>query len=196
MGPRTRHVDRTILFWSQRLKQRGMGYRGPRSHWGLVILRKARHCDRHMGPWTRLGGVLHGELWVVGGENSRRTERLDAVTNQWVRGPDMIEIRVCFCLAVFRGQLWAVGGFEGNGDSFSSCEYLDAAANTWMAGPSMNTARRDHGLAVVDGQLWAVGGHSGRRSFQSCELLGATANAWVAAPDLPVPTSEHSCVAH
>ena len=137
------------------------------------------------------------------------------VTNRWVRGPDMMERRVylhigiygtvfwvnggfngCrYCLAVFRGQLWAVGGLNEHGASLSSCEYLDAASNKWMAGPPMITPRYSHGLAVVDGQLWAVGGCDGRTSLQSSERLDATANAWVAGPDLPAPTRFLCCVA-
>ena len=60
-----------------------------------------------------------------------------------------------FGLAVFRDQLWAVGGGEdGVGDS---CEYLDGVTNTWIVGPAPNSTRSVHSLAVVNGQLWAIG---------------------------------------
>ena len=145
--------------------------------------------------------MLHGELWVVDGGYRGRSERLDAITNQWVRGPDMDSYRSSFGLAVFNGQLWAVGGAGMDGDAIASCEYLDAASNTWMAGPAMTTTRKSHGLAVLDGQLWAIGGKhtaastslAGHEDLVSTEYLDATTNVWVAGPDIPAPTFNLMC---
>ena len=139
------------------------------------------------------GPLLHGELWIIYCF-STWTERLDAVTNQWVRGPDQLEVRSNFGLAVFQGQLWAVGGCDNEIDHLSSCEYLDAASDTWMAGPPMNSSRSGHGLAVLDGELWAVGGYGQvggladeEGPLQSCERLDATTNTWIRPPHANCP---------
>ena len=115
-------------------------------------------------------------------------ERLDTAINRWVSGPAITVGRTYFGLAVFRGQLWAVGG-DGADGALSSCEYLDVATNTWMAGPPLNAPRYGHGLAVLNGQLWAVGGRGadGGALVSTCECLnehvGRTraSNAWVVA---------------
>ena len=149
---------------------------------------------------------LHGELWVVGDGDStnRQTERLDRVTNQWVRGPDMMEERSYFGLAVFQGQLWAVGGLDDDsGETLSSCEYLDAVSNTWMAGPPMITGRHRHCLVVLEGQLLAIGGLGFEyrdnglpyETIQPCVRLDAANNVWVAVPDVPVKKSFDNCFA-
>ena len=134
--------------------------------------------------------VLHGELWVFG---LLSTQRLDMATNRWIRCTHTTpNNRDCYVLAVFKGQLWAVGGIhDGRLDTvLSSCQYLDTPTNTWIEGPRMNTPRYGHGLAVLDGQLWAVGGnHGGDHGYLplvSCERLDSTTNSWVAGPDLPV----------
>ena len=96
-----------------------------------------------------------------------------------------------FAVAVFRGQLWVVGGSDEEGEVVSSCEFLDVASNTWMAGPAMNTPRQTHSLAVLDGELWAVGGEGDSEELQSCERLDAATNVWVVGPDLPMPRGYH-----
>ena len=104
--------------------------------------------------------------------------------------------RIYFGLAVFRGQLWAVGGRDEDDETLSSCEYLDVATNTWVAGPPMTTPRSFHGLAVLNGQLWAVGGYCSSaelwavgdcRTFSSCEYLDSLAISWIVGPDLTLP---------
>ena len=48
--------------------------------------------------------VLDGELWAIGGVNKgehlKSCERLDAVTNVWVVGPDLPMSRSDHCCAV------------------------------------------------------------------------------------------------
>ena len=181
MGPRTRHVDRTIQCCGRRPQWGSVGHRGlGRERSPLVSL----WLNTVTGTWTSEPDMT--KPLVIGiaspcsvgncgslGKN-KQSERFDAVTNLWIRGPDMPTSRLGCNLAVFRGIL-------------DSCEYLDVASNTWMAYPPMITPCRNHGLAVLDGQLWAHSGgcHSGSAAHQSCERLDATANAWVAAPTFP-----------
>ena len=155
------------------------------------------------GPWMlgpdltrfRVGHcvfALDGELWVID-DNDGSTERLDAATNRWVRGPHMALTRIDeirnFAVAVFRGQLWLVGGRDPY-LAVARCHYLDTASNTWMAGPPLNTPRFAHSLAVLDGELWAVGGQDGLRFLRSCERLDATTNVWVVGGALYMPPTE------
>jgi len=179
-----------------------------RSRYGMDVLRSCERLNSVTGTWvagphlltTRYGHrvvLFRGDLWAVGGHwgfGPRRAtlltfcERLDTASNRWVPGPAMTVGRAYFGLAVFRGQLWAVGGMGADGKALSSCEYLDVATNTWMAGPPLNVLRYDHGLVVLNGQLWAVGGNdAGGGLVFTCECLnehvGRTraSNAWVVA---------------
>ena len=138
-----------------------------------------------MGMYRVIGNtgvvVLHGELWVVATELGipQFTERLDAATNRWVHVPHKDLTRSYFAVAVFRGQLWAVGGVSELGSSTTECEYLDVASNTWMAGPPMNTPRHSHSLAVLDGELWATLRLGGGSTLCFLIRSATTCKAWV-----------------
>ena len=59
-------------------------------------------------PRSGLGvAVLHG-----GETDGRSSEHLDGTTNSRVRGPARIAGQSCCGLALFQGQLWAVGGIS------------------------------------------------------------------------------------
>ena len=142
MGPRTRHVDRTIQCCGRRPQWGSVGHRGlGRERSPLVSL----WLNTVTGTWTSEPDMT--KPLVIGiaspcsvgncgslGKN-KQSERFDAVTNLWIRGPDMLTSRLGCNLAVFRGIL-------------DSCEYLDVASNTWMACPPMITPCRNHGLLL------------------------------------------------
>ena len=74
--------------------------------------------DRETPRWELRGVVvLRGELWIVHSDGS--TERLDAATNRWVRGPHKPLKRQSFAVAVFRGQLWVTGGMNERAEAFA-----------------------------------------------------------------------------
>ena len=131
--------------------------------------------------------VVEGELWAVGskGEDTfptsvfRSCERLDQVTNAWVRGPDMSTDRSNFGVATFNGELWVLGGLTSR-TRLRSCERIDTVTGTWVPGPDMFVARVNHRVAVFDGELWAVGGHD--RTSATCERLDTASNRWVPGP--------------
>ena len=81
-----------------------------------------------------------------------------------------------FGLAMYQGQLWAVGGRDEDLNALSCREYLDTVTNTWMAGPPMAISRQGHGLAVLNGYFWVVGGSDGGAAIFTSEYLEPLSN--------------------
>ena len=61
------------------------------------------------------GAVVHGELYVIGGEDENRSrlasvEVYDPATDTWMEGAQLTTARVNLAVAVVDGVLYAVGG--------------------------------------------------------------------------------------
>jgi len=70
----------------------------------------------------------------------------------------MAEARDSHSVAVLDGNLYAVGGY--NGDYFSSVERYDPALDAWEAVTPMAAARSRLSVAMLDGKLYAAGGEN------------------------------------
>ena len=59
-----------------------------------------------------------GCIWAVGGFNGslrvRAVEKYDPIEDSWTSGPVMEARRSTLGAAVLKGQLYAVGGFDGS----------------------------------------------------------------------------------
>ena len=83
-------------------------------------------------------------------------------------------------MEVLDGKLYAVGGYDGLGESLSSVERYDPTSNTWEAVAPMTTARGSHAVAVLDGKLYAVGGRGLDGRLSSVERYDPAVGAWEA----------------
>ena len=152
-------------------------------------MRAFRCRDWHVGPWSRLDSATTFQQRCRAPRGAVGCW-LDWGGHRYLGAPTR-----CGCgLALFRGQLWAVGGHDDEKNILSSCEYLDTASNTWMTGPPLNHSRCFLGLAVLDGDLWAVGGGGTAEGEAVSERLDAATNVWVAELGLPVFTFSLCCV--
>jgi hypothetical protein len=149
-----------------------------------------------------------GRLWIVGGNlgsgyDTRTTLRFDATAGVWVPGPNMIDSRSNFGLAVgCDGHFYVGGGFGAGGTVpsgssliHSRFERFDPVGGTWTALPPLPGARAYcRAAALPNGSdIIFVGG-------QASGSVGATStvfrfniptNSWFVDPPMNVARSLH-----
>ena len=79
--------------------------------------------------------------------------------------------RRCRCgVAVVRGRVYAVGGFNGS-LRVRTVDMYDPTADTWSSIASMEARRSTLGVAVLSDQIYAVGGFDGSSGLNTAEVL-------------------------
>lgn len=81
--------------------------------------------------------------------------------------------RLGVAVAVLGGQLYAVGGSDGQAP-LNSVERYCPRSNKWTAVAPMSTRRKHLGCAVFDGQIYAVGGRDDCTELSSAERSANT----------------------
>ena len=90
--------------------------------------------------------------------------------DRWVHLSDM-PVRRCRCgVAVVRGLVYAVGGFNGS-LRVRTVDVYDPARDSWSSAPNMEARRSTLGVAVLNDQIYAVGGFDGSTGLNSAEVL-------------------------
>ena len=78
--------------------------------------------------------------------------------------------RRCRCgVAVVRGRVYAVGGFNGS-LRVRTVDMYDPTADTWSSIASMEARRSTLGVAVLNDQIYAVGGFDGSSGLNTAEV--------------------------
>ena len=72
-------------------------------------------------------------------------------------------------VAVYNGQIWAIGGFNGN-LRVRTVDVYDPTKSEWNLGPPMDARRSTLGAAVLNGKLYAVGGFDGSTGLDTAEV--------------------------
>ncbi|WP_447980468.1 Kelch repeat-containing protein [Candidatus Nitrospira bockiana] len=145
-------------------------------------------------------GVVGSRLYVIGGftrsllsvwKPVSTVYAYDVEERRWSEEPSMPTARGALAVAESNGKLYAVGGFDGDGNTAAVEEY-DPAARRWRPRAPLPTARDHLAAAVLDGKLYAVGGRLDRdyrRNLSVNEAYDPIADRWTARADLPTPRS-------
>ena len=88
-------------------------------------------------------------------------------TKTWANLPSMKRKRYGFQLVAAAGQLYALGGTDGQ-NSISSCERFCVGTNQWYDLPDMMIRVSNFGAAVVDSKIVLAGGMSCVQCFDLC----------------------------
>lgn len=89
----------------------------------------------------------------------------------------MLNRRSSCAVATFGGQLYAVGGVDGN-LCHNTAERLDLVRNAWENIAPMSTRRSTHDLVALDDGLYALGGNDGSNSLSTVEIYDTARNKW------------------
>ncbi len=112
-------------------------------------------------------------MLAIGGQAPkaiRSVECYDFKEERWFSVTEM-EGRRCRCgVAVVRGRVYAVGGFNGS-LRVRTVDEFDPERDCWRPVASMEARRSTLGVAVVGDSIYAVGGFDGSTGLNSAEVL-------------------------
>jgi hypothetical protein len=103
----------------------------------------------------------------------------DAHANRWRTIAPLPRPLQTFALVPFRGELWAIGGFDTAGDAVRSVWVYSPARHRWRAGPRLRVPVAMVGAVASGGRLYAVS----ERVFERY----APGAGWTVGPSLSVP---------
>ncbi|XP_050948458.1 kelch-like protein diablo isoform X2 [Labeo rohita] len=136
---------------------------------------------------------MDGCLITLGGFDGitciNTVERYDPLKNSWSKLTPMLRNRASASAAVLNGQIYVVGGTDGDmpldsggrdelGLSLSTVEKYDPDTFRWSPVRAMNNKRFQVSLVQFDGFLLAIGGSDGVSDLKTMEAYDHETNSW------------------
>jgi N-acetylneuraminic acid mutarotase len=145
-------------------------------------------------------GVRGGRLYVIGGYRQSGLSvwhpvatvyAYDPATDTWTERAPMPTARGALSVTVHDGKLYAIGGYDGKGNS-AGVEVYDPVRNLWASRAPLPTPRDHLATATVSGKVYAIGGRLNgdyRRNLSVTEVYDPVTDQWTRAADLPTARS-------
>ena len=172
---------------------------------GQVYLRDAYEYYKNPGVTifsnpkkTQPRHSVQGIICVVGGVDDGGSSLSDVTlynphNKEWTDGPKMRYRRSRLAVALFQGELYAVGGHD-LGYSLATCEKYSPSERAWKPVCDLETARRSLALVPVGNRLFAMGGYTGSVYLKSVEVYNPAVDEWAPGPPMIEARSELSAV--
>ena len=112
-------------------------------------------------------------------------------TDSWVERAPMPTKRGALAVVPLGEKLFAIGGYDGTGNS-GAVEVYDPATDNWSARASLPTPRDHLAAAAVGMRIYAIGGRLNRdygRNLAIVEAYDPVADRWSQVAHLPTPRS-------
>ncbi len=174
-------------------------------HGDSVYLMGGRNPDKsihrflpHRNQWRSVGpfpigfghvtGVALGD-YIYAIHQGSVVRRFEPVAKTWQSLSQFRSIvRDHAASVVFRGELWWLGGRDGDFNNHRSVDIFDPVTRVWRRGPSMNFGRSGFAAAVVRDRIMVAGGED--LSSPSGALVPSLeiytpGKGWSRGPDLP-----------
>ena len=136
------------------------------------------------GVFCSMAGVLSGEVYVVGGQDSSGTVVADTQiynlkTNTWSAGVPLPAPVWCGATAVVENVLYIFGGYPtaGTGTTTNAVWAYSPKTKTWTAKAAMPTARGSVGAVADKNIIYVIGGYNGSR-LATVESYNPATNTW------------------
>ncbi|XP_061368122.1 F-box/kelch-repeat protein At3g27150 [Gastrolobium bilobum] len=113
--------------------------------------------------------------------------RYDSETDEWLKGPSMINPRCLFASATCGNFAFVAGGIETNTYShvLDSAEKYNSVSQTWELLPKMNQKRKFCSGCFMDNKFYVIGGQDEHLKDLTCgEFFDAKTNSWNLIPDM------------
>ena len=145
-------------------------------------------------------GVVGNRLYVIGGFKQSLMSVwkpvatvyvYDPAQDAWTEASPMPTARGALAVAELAGTLYAIGGYDGDGNT-PAVEAYDPVHNSWSARAPLPTPRDHLAAAPVTGMLYAIGGRLNRdyrHNLSVVEAYDASTNTWTRVADLPTARS-------
>lgn len=142
------------------------------------------------GRRSACGVVLANCVYFIGGihEQNNATHRVDCFDideEKWLAVQPMNHARFCAAACTHRGEIYVVGG--SNGNLKSSAEVFSPSLNKWRSITALKSARTGHSLVDFKGHVYCIGGHDGNDYLSSVERYVSAEEGWVEVADLQTP---------
>jgi N-acetylneuraminic acid mutarotase len=115
----------------------------------------------------------------------------DPAADSWTERAPMPTARGALAVAELDGKLFAIGGYDGKGNS-AAVEVYDPASNSWRTLAPLPTPRDHLAVAVAGRRIFAIAGRLNRdygQNLSVTESYDPAANQWTRVADLPTPRS-------
>jgi len=112
-------------------------------------------------------------------------------TDSWAERAPMPTKRGALAVAQLGGKLFAIGGYDGTGNS-GAVEVYDPATDSWSVKASLPTPRDHLAAAAVGMRIYAIGGRLNRdygRNLSIVEAYDPVTDRWSHVANLPTPRS-------
>ena len=145
-------------------------------------------------------GVVGNRLYVIGGFKQSLMSVwkpvatvyvYDPAHDAWTEASPMPTARGALAVAELGGNLYAIGGYDGDGNT-PAVEAYDPVHNSWTARAPLLTPRDHLAAATVKGTMYAIGGRFNRdyrHNVSVAEAYDSSTNTWTRVADLPTARS-------
>lgn len=138
--------------------------------------------------------LLYSGFGFTGGGDTANLYRYDPGTGAWTTLAPAADARERPAAGFIDGKLYAVGGWDRNGQPDPRLEVYDPTSNAWTVAAANPRPRAASGFAVLAGRLYVVGGCSaGTCDGTDVEVYDPVDDAWTAAAAYPEPTAWLAC---
>ena len=145
-------------------------------------------------------GVVRNRVYVIGGFKQSLMSVwkpvatvyvYDPVHDAWTEASPMPTARGALAVAELGGNLYAIGGYDGDGNT-PAVEAYDPIHNSWTARAPLPTPRDHLAAATVKGTMYAIGGRLNRdyrHNLSVAEAYDSSTNTWTRVANLPTARS-------
>ncbi len=138
--------------------------------------------------WKRYGLVVVAGGLTPDGPSTTDLALLDLRSEEWRLGPELPGPRDHAALAIVRGRLYLIGGFEHHLSGPTAGVYrLDAPDGRWVHDGDLLQPRGALAVAVVQRRIVVIGGADGRTTFATTEIYDPRTHRSEAGPNLSLP---------
>jgi N-acetylneuraminic acid mutarotase len=140
--------------------------------------------------WGHRMVALSKRLFVIGGGGSTSRVQIYSEADGWSTGAEMPSPRDHLAVVVREGEIWAIGGRDGDGP-LAEVHIYSPERDRWREGPTLPEPISAAAEGVLDGDIHLVGGEDpallGGGTIDRHLVLRRGADAWEALDGPPLP---------
>ena len=147
---------------------------------------------------TQPRSSMMGIICMVGGVGDAGGSLTDVTffsphEQQWKPGIKLLQHRSRLAVAIFKGELYAIGGCDIS-QSLSCVEKYSPSTTKWESVASLNTPRRSCAAVVSHFGIHVLGGFSGRVFLHSMEVYNSKLDEWSYQTPMIAARSDHCAI--
>ncbi|OQR68298.1 kelch protein 10-like [Tropilaelaps mercedesae] len=106
---------------------------------------------------------------------------------------DVDEMRAYHKMAFVNGDIFVIGGYNGNNNYHKNCRKYNLLKKTWSHVTPMNVERSYVSVAVLGRKIFAIGGYNGQFRLNTAEAFDLATNQWSFIRPMEFQRSDAAC---